>query len=172
MFRPSFHFDRICMTVSPRYLERTDHANGSSPVLNLGWSVERPDETRARKKTAGWSASAKWPPGISIRGEKRNESYAASSNPSLWFSVTVISWFLEMNCCLFFFSRSNWLLLLSLIVIMKGFFKLLFCSFPIFLFFLFVASKTRLEILVPVIYYINLLHSRQLFHTFRWISYS
>lgn len=55
-----------------------------------------------------------------------------------------------------FFPRDNWLLLLSLIVIIEDFFELIFyCTFLTLLFFLSIAWKTRLEILVPVIYYIK-----------------
>lgn len=96
------------MTVSPRYLERTDHANGSSPVLNLGRPVERPDETRARKENC-WLIRFRQIAARDLdsrRETKRNlrPFCAASSNPSLRFTVTVIPWFLETNCCHFFFS--------------------------------------------------------------------
>lgn len=54
-----------------------------------------------------------------------------------------------------FFPRDNWLLLLSLIVIIDFFELIFYCIFLTLLFFLSIAWKTRLEILVPVIYYIK-----------------
>lgn len=54
-----------------------------------------------------------------------------------------------------FFPRDNWLLLLSLIVIIDFFELIFYCIFLTLLFFLSIVWKTRLEILVPVIYYIK-----------------
>lgn len=155
------------MTVSPRYLERTDHANGSSSP---------PPPPRPQSRSAGWTTGWNEKENCwlirfrqiaardldSRRGSLQTKSslvsYAASSlNPSLRFTVTVIPFVAFRSCRLFFFLE------------VAGYYYFLWASILYFSYFYSSFSKTQLEILV-ISCYINPLRSRRLFRTFRWIS--